>query len=76
MASPLNPALVTTVTCEYLICLPPSEWLWPPTQCQARGLQSKSCTSGTEDWWLWPNKSGYGLVPSRGKMGGEPSVSC
>jgi hypothetical protein len=71
MASLPNPASIPTVTYEYLICLPPGEWLRPPTRQQARGLLSRSCTLGSEGRRLWPNKSRYDPVPSNGKRLGN-----
>jgi hypothetical protein len=61
----LNPAVVPTVTYEYLFYLPSSERLRPLAQWNTQGLLSGYCTTGTVGHWLQP-KIWIRLVPSSG----------
>jgi hypothetical protein len=63
MASPLNPAVVHTVTYEYLFCLPSSDWLQPSTRQEDRGLLTGSCTLGYRESLVTTQKSGYDRFP-------------
>jgi hypothetical protein len=54
MASPPNPAVVPTVTSEYLFFLPLSERLWPPARWKAQGLLLGSCAPGIVGHRFWP----------------------
>jgi hypothetical protein len=44
---PSNPTTVTMAPYEYLLCLPSSDWLRPPTRRKAQGLVSVSHIPGT-----------------------------
>jgi hypothetical protein len=54
--TPLNPAMVPTISYEYLFYHPSSDRLRPPTQRKARGLLSGSCTLGIVGHRLRPTK--------------------
>jgi hypothetical protein len=53
--TPLNPAMVPTISYEYLFCHPSSDQLRPPSRWKTRGLLSGFCTSGTTGRRLRPS---------------------
>jgi hypothetical protein len=74
MVSPLNLVMAPAVTYDYLLCLPSSDRLRPPTQWNARGLLSRSSSLGTTGYRLWP-KILDTIGSLQQQMAGEPYTS-